>query len=392
MMRRLNLYLFRQTTLAFIFTISALVAVVMFTQSFRVISLVANNSGTLIIFAQLMGLMALTFLPVLVPLSLGAAIVFTYYKLAIDSELVVMRSIGTSPLDLARPAFALAVIVTVLGYLLTFWITPWANRELVSLQYKVRDNFSIFMVRAGAFNDLADGLTFYVSDRGTSGELEDILIHDVRNPKTPVTIMAEKGHFTTGENGDPQIMVFKGKRQEINKETGRLSQLDFDRYVVDFQSFRTVSTPRSPDPREQYTGKLFMQVLGLDGDKAKDEDEATINAKKRKKGRAIVEFHQRITIPPLALGFCIMGVTAILAGPFNRRGMTKRIIVAALAIVALQTASLSMNSLIAKHNWLAPLLYIIVIAPIPVCFSILGVDKWLRLPFFFKHKSKKLST
>ena len=388
MLRRLNLYLFRQTSLAFLFAVSALVAVVMFTQSFRLISLVINNSGTLLIFFQLMGLMVLTFLPVLAPLSLGVAVVFTYYRLAIDSELVVMRSTGISPLHLARPAFALAIIVTLLGYLLTVWITPWANRELVSIQYRVKDSFSIFMVKAGAFNDLAEGLTFYVSDRGSNGELVDILIHDVRTPNTPVTIMAEKGQFTVSDDGEPQIMVFKGKRQEINKETGRMSQLDFDRYVVDFQSFRSGTTHRTPDPRELPMGTLVVKAFGLDADSAEENSAVGRNSKTR----ALVEMHQRITTPLLSLGFCIMGITAILAGPFNRRGMAKRIIAAAFAIIILQAACLSMNNLIAKHGWLAPLLYIIVIVPVPVCLSILGIDGWLRLSFLTKFQTKKPST
>ncbi len=88
-----------------------------------------------------MGLLIPTFLPLVVPLGLGIAVLFIYYKFAVDSEIVVMRAVGISSLKLAMPALVLAVIVTFFGYLLTTWIAPAANRELVALQYRVRDNF-----------------------------------------------------------------------------------------------------------------------------------------------------------------------------------------------------------------------------------------------------------
>ena len=384
-MPRLSLYLFRQISLAFLFAAVTVVFVVLFTQSFRLMSFVIDNSGTMLIFFQLMSLMMFSFLPLLVPLSLGIAVVFTYHKLAIDSELVVMRSAGVSPLSLARPAIALAGVAVLLGYLLTLWLTPWANSELVNVQYRVRDNFSVFLLKSGAFNDIAEGVTFYARERGKNGELEGILIHDVRTDR-PVTIMAETGQFTVDENGVPQVVVFKGKRQEINRETGRLSQLDFDRYVVDLQLTRNGASSRMPDPREQSTILLLVKVLSG----GNTEDAASAANTHNSRERILAELHQRFTTPLLALSFCLIGICSILVGPFNRRGMAKRIIIAAMSIVVFQAGALSLDNLIAKHGWLAPALYLVVSAPIPVCLAILSNDRWFKLPFSLHLRAKRL--
>ncbi|MDD3287732.1 MAG: LptF/LptG family permease [Alphaproteobacteria bacterium] len=383
MIKRLDIYLFRQIVMAFLFSGLAVAIVVLFALSFKMLSFVIDNSGTMLIFFQLMGLMVFTFLPLIMPLSIGVAVVFTYYKLAIDSELIVMRSAGISPLNLARPAIAFSIIVVIVGYMLTTWITPWANRELVLLQYKVRDNFSIFLVKAGAFNDLSDGLTFFARDRKGS-DIEGILIHDVRTPEQPVTIMAENGQFTTNEAGEPQIMVFKGKRQEINRATGRLSQLDFDRYVLDLQVLKNGSVERVPDPREQPTSNLFSKAFET------TPTSTTATSGRNSKERSVSELHQRLTTPLLALSFCLMGITSILAGPFNRRGMAKRIVIAASAIIILQTASLSLVSMSTKNEWMFIALYAVIITPIPVCAAILGLDKWFHLPFLLhkQHRDK----
>ena len=103
-MQRLGLYLFRQHTTAFLFATLAVSFVVLFTQSFRLLSLVIDNSATLLIFFNLLALSVPTFLPLVLPLGLGVATIFVYNKLAVDSELVVMRAAGLSPMRQAMPA------------------------------------------------------------------------------------------------------------------------------------------------------------------------------------------------------------------------------------------------------------------------------------------------
>ncbi|MDD5587073.1 MAG: LPS export ABC transporter permease LptF [Alphaproteobacteria bacterium] len=365
-MKRINLYMFREVLTAFLFATVAVSFVMLFTQSFRLLSFVIDNAATTFIFFQLMGLLVPTFLPVVMPLALGISVLFIYHKLAVDSEIVVMRAAGISPVNLAAPALALGGIVMFFCFLLTMWITPAANRALVSLQYRVRDNFSIYMVKPGAFNDLSDGLTFFVRKRGKEGELQDILVHDVRRPEMPVTIMADSGRFTVA-GGEPQIMVFKGKRQEFDRGTGHLSELNFDRYVLDLKLLRSEVSKRLPDPREQTMADLLNPP-------AKKE------LRRRSLGHIRAEFHRRLVTPLLALSFAMIGFTVILAGQFNRRGTARRILIAALAIVALQAAVLSFGSLITRHGWLIPLLYVLALAPLPLCLAILRSPAlWWRL-------------
>lgn len=372
MIKRLQTYIFREVVTAFLFACTAVSFVVLFTQSFRLLSFVIDNSATLFIFFQLMGLLIPTFLPLIVPLGLGISVLFVYHKLAVDSEIVVMRAAGISSARLALPGIVLSIAVLLLCYLLTIWVTPAANRALVALQYQVRDNFSIYMVKPGAFNDMAEGLTFYARSRGGKGELKDILVHDVRRPGSPVTIMADSGQLSI-VNDEPQVVVFKGKRQEFDSATGRLSQLDFDRYVLDLKLLRGKSANRLPDPREQ----TMTELLNPPADPA---------FRRRSLGHIAAEFHQRLAAPLLALSYTLIGLTTVLAGQFNRRGMTKRILIAAAVIVALQASALSLGSLIPKHGWGIPLLYAAVLLPVPACLFLLRPPRWvqrlMRFSFF----------
>ena len=369
MIHRINSYLFKQILIAFLFTGIAVSFVVLFTQSFRMLSFVIDNSSTMFVFFELMGLMLPTFLPLIVPISVGISVLFIYHKFTVDSEIVVMRAAGFSPLKIATPALVLAGGAVVFGLLLTLWVTPAANRSLVSLQYKVRDEYSAFMIKPGAFNDLAEGLTFFARRRASNGGLEDILVHDVRDPKRPVTIMAKTGVFSV-ENNLPQVLVFNGRRQEIDVETGRLQQLNFNRYALDLHLLKGEKETRQPDPRELSFGKLLDART----------DRSITN---RGLGKVRAEIHQRLAGPLLSFTFAIMGVTLILIGDFNRRGMTRRVLAAALSIVVVQASMIALVTQVAKNAWIIPLLYFVVLIPIPVCFYLLRIKTlapWHHMP------------
>jgi len=363
-MHRLNIYIFRQLFVAFVFAAAAVTFVILFTQSFRLLTLVIDNSSTMFFFLRLMALSVPTFLPLVLPLGLGVAVLFVYHKLAVDSELVVMRAAGISPMRQALPAFVLAGIVVVVGYCLTLWITPAANRHLVALEYHMRDNFAVLLSRPGNFNDITDGLTFYARERGQGGALEGILMHDVRRPDAPVTLMAERGQVVNN-NGQPQLVVFNGRRQEMNVATGQLSQIAFDQYVLDIDALRSEAAPRLPDPREQTIGELLNPT----------DDMLTQRATH---ARLIAELNQRLASPLLTLSFALIGLAAILAGEFNRRGMSRRILIAAAAIIVVQAVNMSLNSLTTRESWLIIVLYLVALGPAAAGMILLGLER-LRL-------------
>lgn len=350
-------YLFRQLALTFVFTAGAVSFVVLFTQLFRILSLVIDNSGTVFIFMELMALSVPTFFPLVLPLAIGIATLFAYHKLATDSELIVMHAAGISPLRQSKPAILLASLILIACYVLTLSLTPAANRELVRLQYKVRDSYAILLSRPGNFNDLSDGLTFYAQKRVPGGVLEGILIHDTRNPDTPVTIMADSGKIIDDPK-QPQIAIFNGRRQELDRATGKLTEFAFGQYMLDLNMLRSMPGRRLPDPREQTVAELLSPSQDMLKHRASHNQ---LNA----------ELHQRLASPMLALSFTLISLCAIYIGAFNRRGLAWRVVSAAIAMVVVQASFMALNSLVPRMQELAILLYLVTIAPIPLCLLLL---------------------
>src|SRR3546814_15479129 len=63
------------------------------------------------------------------PIALFLAVTFVYYKLILDSELVVLRASGLSHLALGRPAIIVGAVTMVACYALTLYLLPVSYRS-----------------------------------------------------------------------------------------------------------------------------------------------------------------------------------------------------------------------------------------------------------------------
>ena len=131
---------------------------------------------------------------ILAPVSLFAAVLFVYNRMLSDQELVVMKSAGISPLQLALPAIWV-------GFALLFFTVwnmnygvPLAENAFKDLQWKVKNNVSHLMFREGEFTHLQKdkNLTIFISSHEDDNSVSGILINDERNPDKRSTITAEK--------------------------------------------------------------------------------------------------------------------------------------------------------------------------------------------------------
>ena len=105
-MGTLDRYVLRQVLIATVLVAATLTCAIWLTQSLRFVELIVNRGLTIGTFFYLTLLLLPSFLWLLLPISLFAAVLFTYLRLTTDSELVVMEGSGhlptlTRPLDVA---------------------------------------------------------------------------------------------------------------------------------------------------------------------------------------------------------------------------------------------------------------------------------------------------
>ena len=187
-MRRFSTYIASHLFGPLLVVAFSFTGVVWLTQSLRFIDLIINKGLSFGLFLYMTVLLLPSLLTVILPISLFAAVLYTYNQLIVDREIVVLKATGLSNLRLALPALNLAGIVMVLCYAINLYLMPLGFHEFKNIQFQVRNSFASLLLREGVFNTPVDGLTIYVRERGKDGELRGILVHEERSSSEPTTI------------------------------------------------------------------------------------------------------------------------------------------------------------------------------------------------------------
>jgi lipopolysaccharide export system permease protein len=362
-MSRLDRYILRQTLGVMLIVATVFTAAVWLVQSLRLIDLIVNRGLSLGLFAYLALLFLPRFIDAVLPIAVFIAVLFTYNRLTTDSELVVMRAAGISPLALARPAmFAGGTALAVLAAMSIYFL-PASNRAFKDLQFEIRNKIASVLLLEGAFNTISDHVTIYVRARDTEGDLSGIVIYDDRDAAKPVVLVAERGAIVQTKQG-PRLLLVKGSRQTYERSNGHLSALSFDQYTVALDRFRDAPGDRGRRPEELYLHELLMPTPG--------ETAATRQAR-------LVELNTRLLGPLSALAMAAIPLACLMLGEFNRRGQIWRILVAVICAFLFEAMDIGFQD-VAVHNLAAMVpLYLNVATPLVATLWLLTRRAGVRL-------------
>jgi lipopolysaccharide export system permease protein len=348
-MRGIDRYILRQLIVGMVLVTLGLTAILWLTQSLRFVELTVSKGASILEFLTLTLLIVPNFLTVILPVSVFAVVLFIYDRLTADRELVVLRAMGVSHVALARPALILALGCAAIGFVLNLWLIPLSVSAFHGLQWQLRSTATGILIREGAFTQIANGLTVYVKSRTADGDLLGIIVDDRRNPREPITLMAERGALTHTADGTPEVVMFNGTRQQVTKGSDRLSLLHFDNYAMEFNEGSAGQRIQGHDPREQSMAQLFAA------------DEGTMDPSLYRQFR--VEAYQRLASPLYDFTFALIAAACLLAGHFNRRGQLDRIAIGVGLMIAIQAMALGISDLAARNLALLPLVYLGPIVP-----------------------------
>ena len=360
----LDRYIFRQLLLALLAVTGGLTALIWLTQSLRFVELVVNRGLSMTVFVRLTSLLIPSFVAVILPITTYVVVQFIYQRLNGDRELTVIRAAGVSPFGMARPALVLALMVTVLGYVLNLWVVPVTLASFRQFQWDLRNRMAAFLLQEGVFTPISDKLTVYVRSRDADGTLRGILVEDDRDKTAHATILSETGRLMEGANG-PRALLFNGSRQEIDRQTGRLNMLTFEQNEIDLGERATDNGVRPPDMSEVPLSELLVPISAHDRDRSK----------------WVAEGHKRLSSPLSTLSFALVALVAVLSGAFRRHGGFVRPMTAVGVVVGLLALGLAINNLAARDNALVPLMWVQAILPGLICLWMLTVPDWLAERF-----------
>ncbi|MCD8520590.1 MAG: LPS export ABC transporter permease LptF [Alphaproteobacteria bacterium] len=355
-----------------------LAGVVFLTQSLKFLELVIGSGAGAGSFWVLAFLALPRFFEIILPLALMAGTVFVFHRMLMDSELVVMRAAGFSPLKIARPALALGVFITLFLWVMTFWLAPVSLAGMQKAQEVIRAQFSSFLFREGVFNSFGSDITFYIREKDQDGALKGLLIHDNREKaETPSIIFAKRGEVLSSPDGF-EVTVYDGARQSYDREKKILQTLKFQRYNIQIPNSGPVRQ-RWREPEERTIWELLKPDSNVERDVESRRD-------------FTVEINKRLTSPLLAILFSLIACCCLLMGPSGRRGQSRKVMLAIMACVVIEGLYLASFNIARQHDIGFVMMYGLVVLPLLGCgLLISGRGEALRRKILYGKKKGAVS-
>ena len=314
-MKILNRYFTRQLIAIFIMLLLVLTGLAWMLQIMSMMKFLLNYGVELTSFLGLTILMVPFIISIIIPFVTFIAIIFVYNKLISDNEITVMAATGLSPRQIARPALILAVVLTILHFVLNVWIVPRTQSMFYSTQWNLRYGLAHMKLQESAFTQITDGLVVYV-DKVSGHDLSQVMLSDMRDQDAPITIFAEKGKLVSTTRG-LSIVMTNGSLQASGDTltTGTFDSFDMDLNVADKEGENSFRVRRVP------TWILIKSVLDAP------------NEKQHK--MVLAELSSRLFGPIMNLILAALCATILLRSSLLRRraSFAPAVAVAAMAIV-----------------------------------------------------------
>ena len=134
----------------------------------------------------LIGLTALSYLQIVITLSLFLGVLLTFTRMWLDSEMTIWRTTGVGRLRLMGSVLRFAWPILLLIAALTLFAWPWANQQSTALRTRFEQRSDISRVAPGQFRESASGKRVFFIDKGAQigGVAHDIFIRDETSGQT----------------------------------------------------------------------------------------------------------------------------------------------------------------------------------------------------------------
>ncbi len=328
-MNTFSAYLFRQALGPLLGILGALAAIAILTQGLNQLDIIITNRRAGFAFAWVTLLAIPQLVSLILPLALFFAVLYAVNRMHSDSEIAVAYSAGVSRGRIARPIMQLAFLAAVLHLTINTVIQPAALRERREVFYDLRTDIASSLVREGSFTSPSENLTLYARERGSGGEMRDLMINDAR-PQFPITYTARAGAVVIID-GAPAIVLRDGQVQRQVAD-GTVDVLDFDRYTLQLgRFFEAAESSFFLKPSDRYLHDLFFPDL-------------TSHYDQRNVSRFLSEAHARLSSPLLNIAMALIALAGVLVGEFSRHGYARRMMIAAACALVVRLLALAFQA------------------------------------------------
>lgn len=195
----------------------------------------------------LIGFQALNYLPIILILTGFVSVLLVVTRSYQDSEMVVWFASGLSLTQWIRPVMAFGIPIVAVTAALTFFLTPWANRQSAEYRERFEKREDISRIAPGRFQESssANRIFFVEGLANDASKVNNVFVNMVENGRTSI-VVAKEGTIGIDKDGDKVLILDRGRRYEGIPAQPDFRIMEFDRYgVVVAQQSQAISGDQS---------------------------------------------------------------------------------------------------------------------------------------------------
>ena len=258
-MSKFNIYIIKEILFNFLLLVTLLTGILWLGQGLRHIDLLTSDNISFVSYLSYIIMLLPKITTLTIPISLFLTILICINRIRTDSELLILWASGKSNASiLLKPIMLISLSIFLIYLLVTITITPYSLNEIRKKIIEIRSsgiNSSILQERK--FISPTDTLTIFIQERD-GNEIDNLLIHDLKNKNKPQTYIAQKGEFIS-EGNSKLLRLFNGNIQILDKSNQRISEIEFETYDLDLAPYsKETSNHRYSD--ELFTKEIYLNL------------------------------------------------------------------------------------------------------------------------------------
>ncbi len=317
--------LLREFTTAAVAIFLVLLGISMTTQLVRLLGQAASGLITSTGVVALLGFTLVSYLPILLSVTLFIAVLMTLTRSYRDSEMIVWFASGVGLTRWIRPVlmFAWPLIVTIA--LLSLLLAPWAVEKSEEFRRQMDSRDDVAQVTPGVFHESrrADRVYLVEEVAGASNLVANVFVSSTQHGKLGVMV-AQSGFQETAPNGDRFLVLQNGRRYEGEPGSPEYKVFEFGRYAMRIETAETAI--RAPTTKTLSTWELLSDPSP----------------------RNLGELSWRVGLPTSALLLSLLAIPLSFVNP--RAGRSMNIILAILVYVIYSNMLSIMQASIAQSR------------------------------------------
>ncbi|MFM6831444.1 MAG: LPS export ABC transporter permease LptF [Novosphingobium sp.] len=174
----------------------------------KLFDFVATQGGPVSVVFKMLANLLPEYASLAIPLGLMLGILFAFRKLAMSSELDVMRAVGLSYTRLLRVPYMIAIALALLNLVIVSYLQPLSRYYYEQLQFELRSGALGASIKVGEFNSLQDRTALRVdSSRDEGRDLRGIFARIQTGNGQVMVISAREGRFFANRESPDTVIL-----------------------------------------------------------------------------------------------------------------------------------------------------------------------------------------